>query len=80
MTRAQRTELKANWHWKERTTSTSILDDSDGGDWNACTQFPSEVHVELIRAGRIPDPYIGFNEHDVQCMYQRLPTSDEESS
>lgn len=28
---------------------------------------PSEVHVELLEAGLIPDPFVGFNEHKVQC-------------
>ncbi|KAA1472333.1 glycoside hydrolase [Dentipellis sp. KUC8613] len=36
--------------------------------WRAATAFPSEVHVELLAAGLIPDPFVGFNEHAVQWI------------
>lgn len=68
MNQAKRTELKANWHWKERSPSADISAELDAGGWTACAQFPSEVHVELLCAGQTSDPYVGFNEHDVQCM------------
>jgi len=32
-----------------------------------CTRFPTSVHVELLAAGKIADPYKGLNEADVQC-------------
>lgn len=36
-------------------------------DWQPCSSFPTSVHVELKKAGRIPDPYRDLNEWDVQC-------------
>ncbi|KAF9263450.1 glycoside hydrolase family 2 protein [Marasmius fiardii PR-910] len=31
-------------------------------------QFPTTVHVELLRLGKIPDPFLGLNEWDVQWI------------
>jgi hypothetical protein len=31
------------------------------------SKFPTSVHVELLAAGKIKDPYKGLNEADVQC-------------
>jgi len=73
--------LDSNWSWKQRDSSvtsvldeleTSVVDESDSqvdtkAAWRYAQTFPSEVHVELLKAGLIPDPYIGFNEHRVQC-------------
>ena len=36
--------------------------------WYPARTSPSEIHVELRKAGFIPDPYIGFNEHQVQWI------------
>ncbi|RDB15256.1 Beta-mannosidase B [Hypsizygus marmoreus] len=36
--------------------------------WTNAQAFPSEVHVELLKAGIIPDPYVAFNEHKVQWI------------
>jgi hypothetical protein len=36
-------------------------------DWQKCSSFPTSVHVELKKAGRIPDPFVDLNEWDVQC-------------
>jgi hypothetical protein len=36
-------------------------------EWHPVSTFPTSVHVELIKLGKIPDPYIGLNEWDVQC-------------
>lgn len=75
----QSIEINQNWEWKQRDKSVpSALeelhakggddsDDAQGLRWRAVTAFPSEVHVELLKAGMIPDPYIEFNEHKVQC-------------
>ena len=37
--------------------------------WFRASQFPSEVHVELLKRQIIPNPYVAFNEHEVQCEY-----------
>ena len=63
--------LDKNWEWKEHTpTDTAsrvaeIVERRSG--WNEALHFPSEIHVELKDANIIPDPYLGFNEHKVQC-------------
>lgn len=73
--------LSNNWQWSERDLTRDVAEQSDstfnskpdalGVDraksWRDCAAFPSEIHVELMRAGIIPDPYLGFNEHKVQC-------------
>ncbi|GJE84980.1 glycoside hydrolase family 2 protein [Phanerochaete sordida] len=38
------------------------------GEWAAVQQFPTTVHVELLKEGKIPDPFIGLNEWDVQWV------------
>lgn len=37
-------------------------------EWTACESFPTSVHVELLKAGKIPDPYIAMHEWDVQWI------------
>ncbi|KAJ1311549.1 hypothetical protein OPQ81_010033 [Rhizoctonia solani] len=37
-------------------------------EWIPTSTFPTSVHVELIKLGEIPDPYIGLNEWDVQWV------------
>ncbi|KAJ9105971.1 hypothetical protein QFC19_003306 [Naganishia cerealis] len=37
-------------------------------EWTPCTQFPTEVHLELMQAGIIPHPYKHRNEHKVQWV------------
>ncbi|KAJ2920787.1 hypothetical protein H1R20_g16307, partial [Candolleomyces eurysporus] len=36
--------------------------------WFRASQFPSEVHVELLNRQIIPHPYVAFNEHEVQWV------------
>ncbi|KAF5354532.1 hypothetical protein D9758_011241 [Tetrapyrgos nigripes] len=38
--------------------------------WLPAKTSPSEIHVELMSAGLIPDPFVGFNEHKVQWIGQ----------
>ncbi|EPQ58996.1 glycoside hydrolase family 2 protein [Gloeophyllum trabeum ATCC 11539] len=38
------------------------------GEWLACSEFPTTVHVELLKLKRIPDPFIGLHEWDVQWI------------
>ncbi|KZT72528.1 glycoside hydrolase family 2 protein [Daedalea quercina L-15889] len=38
------------------------------GEWIPVQAFPTTVHVELLKAGRIPDPFIGLQEWDVQWI------------
>jgi beta-mannosidase len=64
------TVLDYGWRWKQRDLDLSVLENIQSDvDWLATCAFPSEVHVELARVGKIPDPYVGFNEHSVQCKF-----------
>ncbi|EED80557.1 hypothetical protein POSPLDRAFT_128099 [Postia placenta Mad-698-R] len=66
--------LTDGWHWKERDpTVQSVLDEPQNGrlPWTIARSFPSEIHVELMQNGRIPDPFLGFNEHKVQWVGER---------
>jgi beta-mannosidase len=37
-------------------------------EWASC-KVPTSVQVELIKAGKIADPYKGLNEWDCQCEW-----------
>ncbi|KAJ7667976.1 glycoside hydrolase family 2 protein [Mycena polygramma] len=38
------------------------------GEWLKASQFPTTVHVELLNLKRIPDPFLGLHEWDVQWV------------
>ncbi|KAI6034165.1 glycoside hydrolase family 2 protein [Pisolithus microcarpus] len=38
------------------------------GEWLPVNRFPTTVHVELLRLERIPDPFLGMNEWEVQWV------------
>ncbi|KAJ4478306.1 glycoside hydrolase [Lentinula aciculospora] len=79
MSPIHRTVLES-WAWKQRDPSTElILDEVEAPEitgkdleptagWRIAQKYPSEVHVELMTSGMIPDPYLGFNEHAVQWI------------
>ena len=67
--------LSGPWYWKQfdgddldnfRISDLKLGEDVKAS-WRPCTSFPSEIHVELIKAGKIPNPIQGFNEHLVKC-------------
>lgn len=80
---ATATILSNNWQWRQRDLAKEPLqhdgddrasesagaDASSGDGWTNCVAFPSEIHVELLKARKIPDPYLGFSEHKVQCTF-----------
>lgn len=69
---ARTTLLNNNWRWKQRNFSVpSVFDELRASDWNDVSSMPSEIHVELMHVGRIPDPFLEFNEHQVQCEWAR---------
>ncbi|KAG6900940.1 hypothetical protein C0993_004377 [Termitomyces sp. T159_Od127] len=41
---------------------------TQNGEWLPTSGFPTTVHVELLKLKRIPDPFIGLNEWDVQWV------------
>lgn len=55
------------WQWKEKV-SGDLTTASQEHSWRTARSFPSEIHVELLAEGLIPDPFVEFNEHKVQCM------------
>lgn len=38
------------------------------GEWLQTSEFPTSVHVELLKLKRIPDPFVGLHEWDVQWI------------
>ncbi|KAJ2991075.1 hypothetical protein NUW54_g8292 [Trametes sanguinea] len=65
--------LDQHWYWKERGDPArfpTVVDEvtrsppnvATGaviGGWTIAKSFPSEIHVELLKEGRIPDPFVG---------------------
>ncbi|KAJ7688293.1 glycoside hydrolase superfamily [Mycena rosella] len=70
MSHTRNVELSANWAWKQRAPAVdSVLDELTAIDgWKPAQAYPSEIHVELLKSGAIPDPYLGFNENRVQWI------------
>ncbi|KAH7913372.1 glycoside hydrolase family 2 protein [Hygrophoropsis aurantiaca] len=69
--KTQTLPLDKNWWWKQRESSKPVLDELGYDAWSPTKAFPSEIHVELLKAGKIPDPYLGFNEHKVQGIAEQ---------
>ncbi|GJJ14878.1 hypothetical protein Clacol_009147 [Clathrus columnatus] len=68
--------LNSGWYWKERNTSIlDVIDELKSDrqhEWNPVVgSLPTEVHVQLLKTRKIPDPYVGFNEHKVQWIGER---------
>ncbi|KAJ7904470.1 glycoside hydrolase family 2 protein [Mycena olivaceomarginata] len=40
------------------------------GEWLAVSQFPTTVHVELLKLKRIPDPFLGLAEWDSRWAFK----------
>jgi len=68
---AATTELKSGWQWKQREATVAIGDELGRLGWTMASAMPSEIHLELMKVGRIPDPYIADNEHKIQCESAR---------
>ncbi len=52
--------LNEGWEFKQA--------DDIGSTFRAVSQFPTNVHLDLMHHGLIPDPFIGKNENDVQWV------------
>lgn len=63
------TELKSDWKWKQRSPAVAIDQELVQDSWQPAVSMPSEIHLELLHLGRIPDPFLGHNEHKIQCQY-----------
>ena len=60
--------LSAHWQLKQRTPDTALEADFAAADGWLAAAVPGSTHEALIAAGRIPDPFIGTNEQDVQWI------------
>lgn len=58
----------AKWQWRQSpcsplTPAEEVLaQDSLNDGFQACTQMPSQIHVEMLATGQIPDPFKRCNE------------------
>ena len=59
------------WSYKERDTQVPLSEEAQNSGWSPCSQFPTEIHLELMVAGKIPHPYVGRNEHGVQWVSKK---------
>ena len=63
--------LSTNWQLKEREPTRSLSEDFASTESWLPASVPGTVHQDLLAAGRIPDPFIGLNELDVQWVGER---------
>ncbi|KAF5360479.1 hypothetical protein D9756_004513 [Leucocoprinus leucothites] len=77
MALASARQISRDWFWKKRNYDVYPdlvyelklpVGDDYTRNWIPASQFPSEVHIELLHRNLIPDPFIGFNEHKVQWI------------
>jgi beta-mannosidase len=59
--------LSQNWQFKQRNPNIDLEADFSSGEWLPAI-VPGTVHTDLMTAGRIPDPFYGLNELDVQWV------------
>jgi beta-mannosidase len=64
----QQLVLSANWLLKQRDPARSLAEDFATPDGWLAASAPGTVHQDLLAAGRIPDPFVGLNERDVQWV------------
>jgi len=60
--------LSGDWRLKQRDPARDIGDDCASDDGWIPARVPGTVHEALLAAGRIPDPFYGLNERDVQWV------------
>ncbi|KAJ6443487.1 beta-mannosidase [Purpureocillium lavendulum] len=60
---AQRIELSSGWTFKQ----TDEADDT----WAPVAKVPTVSHLDLMANGRIPDPFLGMNELDVEWVGEK---------
>ncbi|GJJ07590.1 hypothetical protein Clacol_001793 [Clathrus columnatus] len=54
--------LDKNWKF------ALLRDQKPVDQWHSILEIPTSVHVELLKADKIPDPFVGSNEWDVQSI------------
>ncbi|WP_236602039.1 glycoside hydrolase family 2 protein [Ktedonobacter sp. SOSP1-52] len=63
--------LATNWLVKERNMSLSVEKDGKSEEGWIPASVPGTVHQALLDAKRIPDPFQGTNENDIQWIGER---------
>ena len=62
---------EGEWYWKEAASHSPTPEELSSTNhepgWCPGGAPPSEIHILLLQAGLISDPYVQFNEHEVQC-------------
>jgi beta-mannosidase len=64
----RRMPLIDGWQLKQRTAATDVTTDAATVDGWLPARVPGSVHEALLAAGRIPDPFHGLNEIDLQWI------------
>lgn len=57
--------LDTNWVFAQLGGGEANKD----GEWLTASKAPTSVHAELLKLKKIPDPFVGLNEWEVQCMH-----------
>lgn len=57
-------QLEGNWKFSQVASTPHFENVTE--EWLDCA-IPTSVHVELKKRGKIPDPFKGLAEWDVQC-------------
>lgn len=58
------TRLLTDWSF----TQVGVGEANKIGEWLPVSSFPTTVHVELLKLKKIPDPFVGLQEWDVQWV------------
>jgi beta-mannosidase len=65
MAKYNRISLDSGWHFKQ-IDAVGVPESID--DFLPVAQFPTNIHLDLLAHGKIPDPFIGLNEYEVQWV------------
>jgi len=63
--------LTSEWQLKERNPTRPLPEDFAGEEGWLPASAPGVVQLDLMAAGRIPDPFLGLNENQVQWVGER---------
>lgn len=65
-----RNYISSNWEYRLSNTNgcKSVPSDPSLTNWTPAQHSPSVIHLELLTAGKIPDPNIGENERLMQWV------------
>lgn len=70
-------DLAGRWDVRQATSTDALAEAAGAGEWLEAA-VPGCIHLDLMKAGKIPDPFYGFNDLEVQWvaeanwLYRRL--------